>query len=219
MENAPHPTAKTNLNSNTRYSAAKIMQKLFSKQHWIFDMDGTLTIAVHDFQGIRKTLGLPAEEPILEVLAAMPEQESAPLYAELDRIELELARQAKAADKAAALLNTLQQGGVKLGILTRNSVRNALETLAACELLHYFEDSHIIGRETAKPKPEPEGIHKLLELWNAEAHDTVMVGDYLFDLQAGRAAGTTTLYVDISGEFPFADEADHCVKSLGHLLA
>ena len=40
--------------------------------HWIFDLDGTLTVAAHDFDKIRGTLGLPRNEPILEVLETYP---------------------------------------------------------------------------------------------------------------------------------------------------
>jgi phosphoglycolate phosphatase-like HAD superfamily hydrolase len=46
-----------------------------------------------------------------------------------------------------------------------------------------------------------------------------MVGDYQFDLLAGRAAGTATVYVDPSGEFPFARHADVSVRSLALLAA
>jgi phosphoglycolate phosphatase-like HAD superfamily hydrolase len=28
-------------------------------EHWVFDMDGTLTIAVHDFAAIREALSIP----------------------------------------------------------------------------------------------------------------------------------------------------------------
>ena len=41
-------------------------------QYWIFDLDGTLTIAVHDFDAIRDELGLPAGEPILEAMSKLP---------------------------------------------------------------------------------------------------------------------------------------------------
>lgn len=33
---------------------------------FIFDLDGTLTLAVHDFEAIRRSLGIPAGVPILE---------------------------------------------------------------------------------------------------------------------------------------------------------
>ena len=28
-------------------------------KHWVFDMDGTLTVAVHDFAAIREALDIP----------------------------------------------------------------------------------------------------------------------------------------------------------------
>ena len=37
---------------------------------WIFDLDGTLTVAAHDFDAIRAELGLPQGRPILEALLA-----------------------------------------------------------------------------------------------------------------------------------------------------
>jgi len=35
-------------------------------------MDGTLTLAVHDFDAIRNTLGLPLGKPILEAIEDLP---------------------------------------------------------------------------------------------------------------------------------------------------
>ncbi len=67
---------------------------LLSQKHWVFDMDGTLTIAQHDFDAIRDDLGLPDNLPILESLDAMPAAESAPIHQRLNEIELEIAAQA-----------------------------------------------------------------------------------------------------------------------------
>jgi len=44
-----------------------------------------------------------------------------------------------------------------------------------------------------------------------------MVGDYLFDLQVGRAAGTATIHVDGSGAFRWPELADLAVVDLGEL--
>ena len=41
-------------------------------RNWVFDMDGTLTVAVHDFAAIRVALDIPAEHDILTHLAALP---------------------------------------------------------------------------------------------------------------------------------------------------
>ena len=46
-------------------------------RHWVFDMDGTLTVAVHDFAAIRVALAIPPEDDILTHLAALPAEEAA----------------------------------------------------------------------------------------------------------------------------------------------
>lgn len=177
-------------------------------------MDGTLTVAVHDFDAIRAELGLEPKKPILEQLAALPESRARELYVRLDELELELARRARAADGAERLLDALAARGAMLGILTRNSHANALETLRVCGLARWFAPTSVLGREAAAPKPDPEGVRHLLARWRAEPHQAVMVGDYRFDLMAGRAAGTATVYVDVEREFPWAEHADVSVDSL-----
>ena len=44
-----------------------------------------------------------------------------------------------------------------------------------------------------------------------------MVGDYLYDLQVGRAAEIATVHVDPSGDFPWPELADIRVNSLDEL--
>jgi len=117
-----------------------------------------------------------------------------------------------------ALLDALVARGARLGILTRNTFASAQETLRVCGLARFFDDACIVGREIAAPKPDPDGIHRLLGDWRAAPHEAVMVGDYRFDLLAGRAAGTATIYVDPSGAFPFAEHADVSVRSLAELF-
>jgi HAD superfamily hydrolase (TIGR01509 family) len=192
---------------------------LWARRHWIFDLDGTLTVAAHDFAAIRRALGIAEGRPILEALAALPAADAAPLYARLDAIELEIAARACVQAGAQPLLTTLALRGARLGILTRNSWQNACETLRVCGLEAFFTPACIIGREAAAPKPSADGIQRLLVHWGAQAEDAVMVGDYLYDLQAGRAAGTATVHVDASGRFPFGEHADVCVRALDELLA
>ncbi len=192
---------------------------LLARTHWIFDLDGTLTVAIHDFDAIRTELGLPQGQFILEALAARPEGERRRLLTQLDGIELRLARSAVPQPGAEALLGALAARGARLGILTRNSRRNAFETLHAAGLQRYFADDCVLGREQAPPKPSPAGAQRLLEGWKAAAGSAVMVGDYEFDLVCGRAAGATTVYLDPSGRFDFADLADHCIRRLDDLLA
>jgi HAD superfamily hydrolase (TIGR01549 family) len=191
---------------------------LLARDYWIFDMDGTLTIAQHDFQAMRAALGLPANQTILESLAAMPNAEAAPLHARLQAMELEIAQQAQAANAAKEFLEYLQAQGKTIGLLTRNSAINIEVTLTAARLLDYFETVNLLSRDCAPPKPHPAGIERLLNQWQATPEQAVMVGDFLYDLQAGRAAGTATLYIDPSAEFPDREHADYCILSLAELL-
>ncbi len=190
---------------------------LTDRDGWIFDMDGTLTVAVHDFEAIRASLGLAPGLPILEQLEAMPEQERLPLFERLDSIEMEIARRAVPQDGARELLASLADRGVMLGILTRNSNANAAETLAAAGLDGYFDADCIVGRESARPKPSPDGVLHLLEVWRCRPERAVMVGDFLFDLLAGREAGTATVYLDTPGQRQWSEYADVTVNSLSAL--
>ena len=171
------------------------MLKFADRKFWIFDMDGTLTVAAHDFGAIREELGLPPGLPILEQISGMPEARAKDLLARLDGIEMKIARRARPHPGARELLEDLTRRGVRLGIVTRNSHAIALETLHRCGLAGFFRPEFILGRETCDPKPSPDGIRRLLERWKASPAEAVMVGDYLFDIQSGREAGTATIYV------------------------
>ncbi len=192
--------------------------ELLARRHWVFDMDGTLTVAVHDFDAIRAELGLPAGRPILEVLAELPEAVAREKQAALDRIEAALADGAQAAPGAAALLAELARRGARLGLLTRNSRANTERTLRHSGLEGAFDPADRVTRDDGPPKPDPDGIHRLLARWGASPADAVMVGDFRFDLEAGRAAGCATVHVDPSGAFPWPELADLGVRSLAELL-
>ena len=194
------------------------MERILKRRHWIFDMDGTLTVAKHDFLAIREALGIDAHLPILEAINAMPEDLAREKRRKLDEMEREVASRSTPMPGAAELLATLYQRGDRLGILTRNNSDCAEITLSACGFDHYFEQEHVLHRDSCPPKPEPDGVHKLLDHWGADASDAVMVGDYLFDLQSGRRAGSATIYIDTEGEFPWAAEADICIAHLSELL-
>lgn len=195
-----------------------MIEALTNRTHWIFDMDGTLTIAQHDFDAIRDTLGLPYGVPILEALDQLPATESAPLHRRLDTIELAIAKQAQPAEGARDLLDYLSHHNRVVGILTRNNLENIDITLKAAGLFDYFRTDCLLSRHCASPKPLPDGILKLLNQWKTQTKNAVMVGDSIHDLHAGNAAGVTTVYVDPSKRFAFKDDADVCIHQLTDLL-
>ncbi|MCY4150022.1 MAG: HAD family hydrolase [Gammaproteobacteria bacterium] len=186
--------------------------------HWIFDMDGTLTMPVHDFDLIRTKLGVEEAHSILEAIENMSDGEAAEIKRKLNKIETDLANQALPQPGIESLLSRLISRGCKVGILTRNDEQVARKTLRVAGLDAYFEDGAIIGRETCKPKPDPDGVLHLMEMWDATAESTLVVGDYLHDLKAGFAAGITTVHFDSSEMYEWPEYTHHRVPSIIQLL-
>jgi HAD superfamily hydrolase (TIGR01509 family) len=191
--------------------------QLKEKTFWMFDMDGTLTQAMHDFDAMRAELNLPAGVPILEALDAMEPEEARAKHRELDEMELRMAADAKPQPGCVELLNALVEKGASLGIVTRNGKEIAEVTLAACGIDHYFTNSTIVSRDCCAPKPDPAGINLLLSLWQAKPADAVMVGDYYFDLQTGRSASVATVHLDVTKAFAWPELTDVSVSSLTEL--
>ena len=170
---------------------------LASLRHWVFDLDGTLTEAVHDFALIRRELGIPSDADILAHLAMLPPDEARARHDWLMRHEQSLAEAATAATGAVALVRALHARGCRLGILTRNARALAGVTLTAIGLGDAFDDADIIGRDEATPKPAPDGLLYFANRWNVSPAQMVMVGDYRFDLECARAAGAHGVLVNL----------------------
>ena len=190
---------------------------LLKRKYWIFDLDGTLTIAVHDFNAIREELGILEGQPIIKTLESLPLKESHNKKKKLQEIEEKLALNASPAPGVKKLLETLSSQNYFFGILTLNTRENAWITLKGLGLSEYFTKESVIGRWCAEPNPSPNGIKKLLNHWNVYANDALIVGDYLYDLQVGRAAEIATVHVDPSGSFAWPELADISVCSLNEL--
>jgi HAD superfamily hydrolase (TIGR01509 family) len=186
---------------------------------WVFDLDGTLTVPVHDFAYARQVLEIPQGQDILATLAERSDGERRRAEDWLRTWELELADRACLQSDAEALLNRLFAAGCQVGVLTRNTRSVALRTLDAIHLLPRLDPNAVLGRDSAPPKPDPTGLRVLLNHFSGSGQDAVMVGDYLHDVRAGRAAGTATVLVRRHGEVGWEDEADLVVDALWPLDA
>ena len=190
---------------------------LLRSQHWVFDLDGTLTVAIHDFAKIRSLLGVPEGSDILGHLDALPEPEAAAAKALLVSIEEELAGRTEPAEGARELVQLLHLRGARLGVLTRNTREIALKTLGRIGLSPFIAADDVLGRGDALAKPDPDGILKLACRWGVSPAALVMVGDYAFDLLTGRAAGAGTIHVDPARSFRWPELSDIAVGSLAEL--
>jgi HAD superfamily hydrolase (TIGR01509 family) len=180
----------------------------------IFDLDGTLLVQTLDFDAIRQALGIPAPKPILEAMNAMREPDRARLFAVLDRFEAEAAARSELMPGAREILGWLRGRGIPTAVLTRNS---RLSVDAAVRR-HRLAFDAVVTREEHAPKPCPDGVHHLMGLFDAGAAETVVVGDYRYDIEAGRAAGVRTIAL-LAQPKPWAAEATWVAATLDEVRA
>ena len=155
----------------------------------IFDLDGTLADSALDFDAIRAEIGLQPGLPILEQLATADAETCARAEVIMRRHERDAIAGARLTDGCAELLGHLVARRIPIGILTRN-IREVVETFAQT---FGFAFDAIYTREDGPPKPSPAGVLALCQKLGAPPADTLMVGDFKFDVLDGRRAGSPTV--------------------------
>jgi HAD superfamily hydrolase (TIGR01509 family) len=185
---------------------------------WIFDLDGTLTEPVFDFDRIRRLLDLPAGTPILEAIARQPAAVRRELSARLEAIELDTAARARAQPGARAILIELRRRRMRFGIVTRNAADSTWATLRGAGLVPWFRPLDVVTRDDAPAKPDPAGVHYLLRRWRARPGEAVMVGDHDLDMRTARAVGIGAIQLFQRGGHPASPHADVRVGRLLDLL-
>jgi len=191
---------------------------LSKKTAWIFDMDGTLTLPIHDFEYIKQVLGVPENKDIIGYMQSLTGEQYSDACQKLVHIELDLAAKAQPAPGLYQLLEALQKKEVFMGILTRNEQDIAIKTLEQIQIRQYFNGDAIIGRNDAVPKPDPDGINQLLKLWKKSPEEAVMVGDYIYDLETGNNAGTNTILINFKANYNWPEASDFMISSLADLI-
>lgn len=184
----------------------------------IFDLDGTLTEPLLDFDAMRAEIGLPPG-PILEQLALADAATQARAEEILRRHEREAIARATLADGCPELLAHLAAREIPAAILTRN-IREVVDTFVAS---FGFSFAAVYTREDGPHKPSPAGVFALCERMGVAPAETLVVGDYKFDILAGRAAGCSTVLVTSThspgpSELPDWGPPDLVVASLRELL-
>jgi HAD superfamily hydrolase (TIGR01509 family) len=179
----------------------------------IFDLDGTLTRPVLDFDAIAAEIGA-VERPLLEGVSRLSGEARRRAEAILHRHESAAAAQSELQPDAAAVVRGLRAAGILVALMTRNS----RESAATFVKRHGLEFDFVRTREDGPIKPDPEPVRAICAGLGASPRRTWVVGDYLFDLRAGRAAGATTVLLLNDPQPPeWAGEADHVIRGLAEL--
>ncbi|MFL2871144.1 MAG: HAD family hydrolase [Pirellulaceae bacterium] len=156
---------------------------------FIFDMDGTLIDSKLDFDAIRQDIGLAKGLPILESLESMESNRRIECENILLRHEQQGVRDATVFPNVAESLLSIERLQLPMAIVTRNRADFAAEMLV---LLPVTFDI-IIGRDDGPIKPDPWAPLHICQQWGIEPSESVMIGDFVFDIQSGNAAGCFTV--------------------------
>lgn len=107
------------------------------------------------------------------------------------------------------------QAGKKMAIVSTKKTAILSKLLKALEIENLF-DLVLGGDKVSKNKPNPEGINLILECLKTKKEYAVIVGDTLFDMQAGKNAGIKTIAVNY-GRQQNQLEADFAIRNFGEL--
>ena len=169
-----------------------------------------------NFEAIRKEIGLSADsEPILEAMEKMSPAQRKQADEILYKHE-QLAIEHSTLNKGAAeALKWLKDHKIPIGILTRNTHSNA----SAVAEKHNLEFDAIFDRHDGPVKPDPFGVKKLCKFFKVKPQQTLVVGDYLFDLQSAKAAGAKAVLIKAGANAEkFGSFADYIIDSLTEII-
>lgn len=164
----------------------------------VFDLDGTLVDSKIDFAAMKSELGLHGDDDVLSHIETLDHQARRHALAIIEKHERAGALSASPIDGALEFVRELELAVCPYAIFTRNAREIAVESLLA----HGFKHTLLIAREDAPHKPKPDGLIKIATHLGLAPNEILFVGDYLYDLQAGLAAGVpTALYLAEEADF------------------
>lgn len=182
----------------------------------IFDLDGTITEPFFDFDAIRLEMGLSKDAgPVWEAMAKMPAEQRRRAENILSFHEQRAVTESSLNPGARQTLRKLRQAGLGIGILTRNTKANAF----AVAEKHGLQFDVVVGREQGPVKPDAFGVKKICEHFAIEPRESMVVGDYLFDIMCAKAAGAVAVLLNNREKAKeFAEYADFVIDRLEQVL-
>jgi len=182
----------------------------------IFDLDGTITEPYFDFDAIRQEIGIARDGgSVLEAMEKMTPEQRERAEAILHFHEEKALAASELNPGARETLEDLRRRGIRIGILTRNRKCNAL----AIAQKHNVQFDGIVGREDGPVKPDAFGVLRLCRDFGVEPPETLLVGDYLYDVLCARAAGAISVLLANHPRAPeFVQHADFVIRNLCEIL-
>ena len=180
----------------------------------IFDLDGTLTRPILDFNAIRNALEIPGKTPILEYLDTLEPDDRKRRSKMLDDFEAQAASGAKYNLGVPELLDFLYAASVPIAIVTRNSRACLDATLSKLNI----RVKASVSREDAPIKPSPEPALLAARLLGVEPAFCIFIGDYQYDIITGHTAGMRTALIPSQEPPETMPDPDYRVETADELI-
>lgn len=182
----------------------------------IFDLDGTITEPVLDFDLIRREIGIEQESiSLLEAMESMSESQRTAAMTILERHEDQAAEISTLNVGAKETLDQLRNSSIPVGILTRNKRSNVI----VVEQKHGLHFDAICAREDGPVKPDAFGVLHLCKLFGCLPAESLVVGDFVHDLMSARAAGAISVLIKThENADKFNEYADFSIVTLDKVL-
>ena len=188
-----------------------------NKKLFIFDLDGTLVDTAPDFKNsinymlnelnesevsleeIRNWVGYGAKELIRRTVVNKNIPHDEKRIEEM--LKIFLLHYTHNIDDDSVLFNNvknvlefLKNNGIKLAVCTNKMERLSNILLEKLNVLHMFD--YLVGGDSlSKSKPDPFPLLNICEKLNIETSNSIMIGDSVTDLNAGKGAGMPVVLV------------------------
>ncbi|GAB2266717.1 hypothetical protein Dimus_001710 [Dionaea muscipula] len=174
----------------------------------VFDMDGTLTVPVIDFQEMYKAVlgeeeyfAIKSRSPIgidiLQLIENWSSDERRRAYETIADFERQGLDRLQIMPGALELCGYLDSKKIRRGLITRN-------VKAAVDIFHQrfgMTFSPALSREFRPYKPDPGPLLHICSTWEVQPDEVMMIGDSLKDdVVCGKRAGAFTCLLDGSGK-------------------
>ncbi len=186
--------------------------KLRAPKAVIFDMDGTITRPYLDFAKIKRELG--CEDGILEFIDSLEGDRKREAIAKVQAWQRDGAEASTLNPGVRELLALLAERRIPTAILTRND-RAAVEIVLREHNLRF--DVVVTADDRLPPKPSPEPVRHIAARLGVDPRETWVVGDFRFDIESGREAGATTVFLRTSHADDGGAGADRSVDRIDEL--
>lgn len=205
---------------------------------FLFDADGTLIdtaeliirsykhtlplfgIAEPSREEVVRDIGIPFLNQLANLTGPIPQEKTEAIYKYYRQYQMDKSSEhLKAFPETRETLERLKEKGAKLGVVTSRS-RISLEQYLEILGIYSFFDVIITPESVENPKPHREPTEKALLGLNANAQDSLFIGDATYDQQSALGAGVDFAYVTWS-HIPverFSPTPDLILQSMDELV-